>query len=178
MKKGVLLFLLTLHLPVIAAEELTIDVGDYLFVEATIIDCGPDRHTVAYDEVDAKGEVTLFSDIQLTVKGKTVHHVVSEIVNILVKRTGYRSKTIEIVRVPGSNEQEVARRLMGLLNQQIPNCRSIFKPGKDQKPYPVPVPVPVPNWDYDYLLAQKKAHNKTLKYVQVNSNSNFNQVTE
>ena len=158
MKKGILLFILFLHLPALAVEEPTIVIGDYLFMEATIVSCRADRYTVAHDEVDEKGEVTLFRDITLAVEGKSVHHVVAELVDELEKLTGYRSKTIKIVRVPGSNEKEIALRLLAMIHRHIPNCPNIFKYYED------PI-LPEPLWDYDYLIALNKTHNKSFKLV-------------
>ena len=144
MKIRALLFILFLHLPALAVQAPTIAKGDYLFIAAAIVNCGPDVHTVEYGEVDAKGEVSLFRNISLAVEGKAVHDVVTELVDALEKQTGHRSKTIEIIRVSSSNEEEIARRLHWLNWQKTTQC-----------PYTPKRNIPPPVWDYDYLIANK-----------------------
>ena len=56
MKKGLPLFILLLHLPVMAVQEPTIAVGDFLFVRAKIVGCESYVQTVDYGEVKENGE--------------------------------------------------------------------------------------------------------------------------
>ena len=139
-----------LHMPVVAVQAPTIAVGDYLFVRAIIVDCGPTVRTVAYGDVNEKGEVTLFENISLAVEGKAIQHVVAELVDALEKRTGYRSKTLEIVRVPSSDQESIARRLWLFATINKSKCPKIYKLYEH------------PLWDQ---VAQNVSHNKALKYV-------------
>ena len=163
MKNGILLFVLFLHLPAVAVEAPTITAGDYLFLRARVIDCGPYVRTVGYGKVNEKGEVVLFEDISLSVEGKAVHHVVTEIVNELEIRTGYRSKTIEIQRIPGSEIESIAKRLLvytveirrGCLPKNRIDIRKEFQPKNRLDEFPL--------WKFDYQIAQDLRHNTSFK---------------
>jgi hypothetical protein len=112
MKRRFPLLLLALHLPVMAVQEPTISVGDFLFVRAKIVGCELYVQTLDYGEVDENGEVLFLDNISLSVEGKAIHRVVEELVDELESRTGYRTRTIEIQKIPGSDSEGIAKRLL------------------------------------------------------------------
>jgi hypothetical protein len=62
-------------------------------------------------QVNEDGVLTLFG-ASLVAKDKPVHQVRNELVEEMEKRTGHRSKTLELVYVPGNDKEAVAKRLV------------------------------------------------------------------
>ena len=127
--------------------------GDYLFVKAQVIGCGSQLRFVETGQVTDSGQVTLFNDIQLEVDGKTTSEVATQLVDALEQRTGHRSKTIKIIRVPVEDSKKAASWMMRVHAERSQNC--------ELKNHPQDFP----DWLGEFQIAHASPHNKSFKYI-------------
>jgi hypothetical protein len=147
-KARTLIAVLLLNLPVAVADSDVFTFGDFLFVRAQVIGCSPHLRLVEYGQVTESGEMTLFGDISLNVKGKVTDEIAAQLVDGLEQKTGHRSKTIQIVRIPEAN---VKKRTWWLM--------SLYQDRKCQLPKPYG---DYPDWQFNYRLALNTSHIKAV----------------
>jgi hypothetical protein len=114
----------------LAVEAPKVVTGDFRFVYARVVNCGPELQAIDYAEVDENGIATFFGDVSLAANGKAVFRIRNELVDELEKRTGHRSKTLELIHVPGSDEQAVAWRLLKF-SMEAKACSPMVLPPTD-----------------------------------------------
>jgi hypothetical protein len=98
--------------------------GDYLFVRAQVIECGSTPLFVEGSQVMSNGQVTLFSEILLEANGKSTSEVASELLSLLEQRTGFRSRSIKVMRVPAEDTKKSAEIMYLVLRDRSRDCRS------------------------------------------------------
>ena len=152
-KKVVLIIALFAHFQAAAAAEPTITSGDHLFVTGLLKDCGPEMRIFEHGEVNEAGKVTFFEDISLVARGKPVHVVANELADVLEQRTGYRSKTIGIVKIPSSHH----RLIMTYVTRWLQHRNTYYR--CPRRPF---IPDESPMWKADYRLAQNESRNNTF----------------
>ena len=143
-----------------ATEAPLIDAGDYLFVYARIVDCGPELQAIDFGQVDAEGVVVLFEDISIVAKGRPVHRVRNELVDELEKRTGHRSRTLELAHVPGSDEEYLAKRLVFFTFEMKQGCAPIVLPPEDL--HPLPPGELDPRWNWEFKRIVHASHHQSV----------------
>ena len=142
---------LFLFLPIALADSNEVVSGDYLFVRAQVVGCGPTIRIIEYGQVKESGDVTLFGDISLDVKGKVTGEIAAQLVDALEQRNGYRSKTIKIDKIPETDAKKQTIWLMILYQERKHKCKPTRRP-----------PEIYPEWRFDYRMAQDASHNKSL----------------
>ena len=152
MKTAIALFGILLSQPLLALDAPKIVGGDYLLVYATIVDCGSEMQAIEAGQVDEDGVLTLFGDVSLMAKNRPVYDVRNELVDVMEKRTGHRSQTLELVHVPGSDQETVAKRLVMFSMEVEHRCPRIVLPPGDLDP----------NWARRFERFVHSPHNKTL----------------
>lgn len=101
-------FLLVFSTWILATERAEIImVGDYLFVHAEVIGCNSEIRIVEVGEVLDSGEVTLFEEITLNAKNRSLEDVTKEFVAIWNEKFGQQSKTIQMSRETDSESAAV-----------------------------------------------------------------------
>ena len=150
MRRAIAIFGLMLFQPLLAVEAPQIDSGDYLFVYARIVDCGPELQAIDFGQVDVDGVVTLFRDVSVIAKGRPVHKVRNELVDVLERRTGHRSQSLDLVHVSGGDEEAVAKRLVSFAIKGQQRCAPIVLPPGDLDP----------NWAEKFERIVHSAQNK------------------
>ena len=152
MRTAIALLGLMLFQPLPAVEAPKIDSGDYLFVYARVVDCGPELRAIDYGHVGDDGAVTLFGDVSVIAKDRPVHEVRKELVDLLEKRTGHRSQTLELVHVRSGDEETVAKRLVFFSIEMQQPCAPIVLPPGDSDP----------NWAERFERIVDSAHRRSL----------------
>ena len=152
MKKLIIVLTILPVLLLAASKSDSFTNGDYLFVKAQLIGCGSQVRFVEVGQVTESGQVTLFNDIQLKVEGRTPSEITAELVDILEQRTGHKSKTIKIMRVPAEDPKKAAILMMLIHSERSRNCEP---PNQND----------VPDWLGEFQIAHRSSHNKTLKFV-------------
>ena len=133
------------------ADSERIRVGDYLFVRAQVVGCGPKIRTVEVGEASDSGEVTFFSDLILKAENRTVEELTKEFVAVWEKKTGQQSKTIRIRREP--DPKSATLKMLVLYQERKHRCGYV----------PLPRDFDSPNWS-DYIhFAGTATHNKSFK---------------
>lgn len=84
--------ILTMPLALAASEVFT--TGDRIFIRAQVLGCGGKTRTVGFADVEDAQPVTLFSDISLSVMGKSSNEVKSDFEDAMEAATGPFSKDV------------------------------------------------------------------------------------
>ena len=97
------------------AQEDLIKAGDYLFVEAQLVECGDKSHIVEVGDVSESEEVTFFEEFSFSTQKRTAETLTVELAEAWNKRTGQNSKSIRVRRV---SDPRTATYLMLVLLEQ------------------------------------------------------------
>jgi len=102
---------------------------------------------VEVGQVMDSGQVTLFKDIVLEVEGKTTAEIVTELLDSLEQRTGHRSKTVEITRVPAEDPKTATYFMMMIHSERSHKCELKSPPS-------------------DFQIAHMSSHNKSFNRMR------------
>ena len=108
--------------PLSAADSDRISVGDYLFVQAHVIGCGNRIRTIDAGQVTEGGGFITLGDIELEAAGKTIAEVTVQLVDAWESRTGQKSKTIQIMRVPAADPATATMLMLQLYQERRKGC--------------------------------------------------------
>lgn len=129
MRIGIIILPILISMPGVAFPAPLVSSGDYLFIRGAVVGCGADVRTVDYAEVDQHGEVVVLNKVSLSVADKPVHAIITALADALEERTGHRPGTLEIIWVPGSDQEQIARRLMLIAKTGNKSCsRPLLEP--------------------------------------------------
>jgi hypothetical protein len=139
-----------------------IEVGDYIFVLAGIIGCGNKRYVVEYVKAESEVTANFLDRYDLQVVGTTASRIQEVITKRIFEDTGREPKTITIVAVPASNENDIFRFLQAVVefrNTDL-NCKD-RKNEAPVKPY-----IDWPTWDdYASRVLPNEKYFKLLFYA-------------
>lgn len=128
MRIRVAILTLFLGAQAVAVEAPLVAPGDYLFIRGRVIGCELGVQMVDFAQVDERGEVVVLDDIPLSVADRPVHWISTALADSLEARTGYRPKTLEVIWVSKSDQEQIARRLMFFARTGTRQCRDILEP--------------------------------------------------
>ena len=95
-----------------------IQVGDYLFLHARILDCGPQSHVVDFAEVLEEGEARFLNGAELSVMDKTRRQIADFVAKEIGKKTGRAPESLFVVVI-----EKADTGLIGMYLRQIISLR-------------------------------------------------------
>lgn len=113
--------ILTMPLALAASEVFT--TGDRIFIRAQVLGCGGKIRTVGFADVEDAQPVTLFSDISLSVMGKSSGEVKTDIEDVIEEKIGRRPGSISVIRVPHDDHERASKLLLDLYYYRKHGCQ-------------------------------------------------------
>lgn len=98
------------------------ETGDYLFVQARVLNCDHQLRNIDVSEVGPDGFVNLFGTIEIGVLGHSPEWVADMIADVIQQDTGRRPESIRVERVPGTDPESAAWKMLEIV-QFVEFCR-------------------------------------------------------